>query len=104
MEYMWSVESDIKGFTHIHVIYPLSNGYGEFKVARYGVGKVRVCPKPAQRQRELAFKPDQPVASDSAANFGFQKFRISHVSYKQSYKPHSLATTIKKKINNTTAK
>ena len=61
---MWSVESDIKGFTHIHVIYPLSNGYGEFKVARYGegigwvinlwvrVGKVRECPKPAQRQRE----------------------------------------------------
>ena len=35
---MWSVESDIKGFTHIHVIYPLSNGYGEFKVARYGEG------------------------------------------------------------------
>jgi hypothetical protein len=42
--------------------------------------------------RALAFKLDHPVASDSAANFGFQKFRISHVSYK----PHSLATTIKK--------
>jgi len=38
MEYMWSVESDIKGFTHIHVIYPLSNWYGEFKVAWYGEG------------------------------------------------------------------
>ena len=50
--------------------------------------------------RALPFKPDHPVASDPAANFRFQKFRMSHVSYKL----HSLATTIKKVINNTTAK